>query len=66
MTYYSKSFYTATWTYTFEYDDDLVYFAYSVPYTYSDLRNDIATIESDAQRSKFVRKANLCRTLSGE
>ena len=45
VTYYSKCYYTATFTYTFEYDDDLVYFAYSVPYTYSDLRNDITAIE---------------------
>ena len=66
VTYYSKCYYTATFTYTFEYDEDLVYFAYSVPYTYSDLRNDISAIESDPQRSKLVRKATLCRTLSGE
>ena len=66
VTYYSKSYYTLTFTYNFEYDDDLVYFAYSVPYTYTDLRNDIAAIESDPARNKLVRKANLCRTLSGE
>lgn len=66
VTYYSKSYYTLTFTYTFEHEDDLVYFAYSVPYTYTDLRNDLATIEGDPDRSKFVRKANLCRTLSGE
>lgn len=66
VTYYSKSYYTATFTYQFEYDDDIVYFAYSVPYTYTDLRNDLAAIESDPERCKFVRKANLCRTLSGE
>ena len=50
VTYYSKSYYTLTFTYNFEYDDDLVYFAYSVPYTYTDLRNDIAAIESDPAR----------------
>lgn len=50
VTYYSKSYYTATFTYTFEHDDDLVYFAYSVPYTYSDLRNDIVAIETDPLR----------------
>lgn len=66
VTYYSKSYYTLTFTYTFEHDDDLVYFAYSVPYTYTDLRNDLATIEGDPDRCKFVRKANLCRSLSGE
>lgn len=66
VTYYSKSYYTATFTYTFEYDDDAVFFAYSVPYTYTDLRNDLAAIETDPNRAKLVRKATLCRTLSGE
>ena len=66
VTYYSKSYYTLTFTYTFEYDDDIVYFAYSIPYTYTDLRNDITAIEQDPARSKLVRKSTLCRTLSGE
>ena len=44
----------------------MVYFAYSVPYTYSDLRNDLISIETDPLRSCFVKKKVLCRTLSGE
>ena len=66
VTNYARSYYTATFTYEFGFDDDTVFFAYSVPYTYSDLRNDITAIESDPHRSKLVRKATLCRTLSGE
>ena len=66
ITYYSKSFYTATFQYLFEYDADAVYFAYSVPYTYSDLRNDLAYIETDPGRSQHVQKKTLCKTLSGE
>lgn len=66
VTYYSKSYYTATFTYTFQYNEDIVYFAYSTPYTYSDLRNDLAAIETDPNRSKLVKKKTLCRTLSGE
>ena len=66
VTYYSKSYYTATFTYTFEYSEDLVYFAYSIPYTYSDLRNDLTAIETDPNRSRLVKKKVLCRTLSGE
>lgn len=57
VTNYLRMYYTATFTYHFQYDDDTVYFAYSVPYTYSDLRNDLAAIESDQHRSKLVRKA---------
>ena len=30
-------FYTLTFSYKFNYDNDTVYFAYSYPYTYSDL-----------------------------
>jgi cytosolic carboxypeptidase protein 2/3 len=32
-----KYFYTLTFTYDFEYDGDEIYFAYSMPYSYSDL-----------------------------
>lgn len=35
--YYSKGFYTLSFSYKFKHDDDTVYFAYSYPYTYSDL-----------------------------
>jgi hypothetical protein len=66
VTYYSKSYYTLTFTYNFEYDDDTVFFAYSTPYTYSDLRNDLGVIESDPARRGFMKKKILCRTLSGE
>ena len=36
-TNFAKYYFTATFTYTFEYDDDLVFFSYFQPYTYSDL-----------------------------
>ena len=42
---WSKEYYTLTFTHTFKYDHDCVYFAYSVPYTYTDLRNDLHEIE---------------------
>jgi hypothetical protein len=38
---FSPQFYSLTFTYTFAYDQDNVYFAYSVPYSYTDLRNDL-------------------------
>lgn len=43
-----------------------MYFAYSVPYTYSDLMNDLNIIESCALRSKHITRKVLCKTLSGE
>ena len=66
VTYYSKSYYSLTFCYNFEYDSDTVYFAYSVPYTYSDLRNDLVCIETDPARQLLVSKKQLCKTLSGE
>jgi len=66
VSFYSKTYYTATFVHTFEYDSDVCYFAYSYPYTYSDLRADLAYIETDKARSQFVSKKTLCYTLAGE
>jgi murein tripeptide amidase MpaA len=65
VTYYSKSFYTATFTYKFKYTGDTVYFAYAQPYTYSELRDDLASIEADTERNCFVTTKTLCQTLGG-
>ena len=43
----SKSYYTHTFTYEFEYPDDTVYFAYCYPYTYTDMVEDLNKISSD-------------------
>ena len=63
--YSSKSFYTATFTYKFKYSGDSIYFAYSQPYTYSELRDDLAAIDADPDRTGFVTRKNLCTTLAG-
>ena len=39
-----------SFTYKFEYDRDCVYFAYSVPYSYSDLQRDLDWLESQERR----------------
>ena len=48
--YVNKTYYTLTFTHEFEYSNDTVYFAYSVPYTYSDLVEDMSAIEVDPLR----------------
>jgi cytosolic carboxypeptidase protein 2/3 len=63
--YSSKSFYTATFTHKFKYSGDSVYFAYSQPYTYTDLKADLLAIEQDPDRSQFVTTKLLCQTLQG-
>lgn len=49
--YLNKTYYTLTFTYEFEFDQDTVFFAYSVPYTYSDLTDDLLMIEMDPAKS---------------
>ena len=36
-----------TFSYDFEYDDDVVYFAYCYPYTYTELVEELNTIMAD-------------------
>jgi cytosolic carboxypeptidase protein 2/3 len=45
MTNYQRCYYTFTFSYKFEHDNDTVYFAYSQPYSYSDLMDDLSEIE---------------------
>lgn len=36
--------YSLSWKYTFEYDDDVVFFSHFYPYTHRDLKNSLAQI----------------------
>jgi hypothetical protein len=38
---FARYYFTATFTYTFEYDEDTVFFSYFQPYTFSDLQTDL-------------------------
>jgi hypothetical protein len=59
-----RSMYTLTFTYQFEYDKDLVYFAYDKPYTYSDLVEQLNDIEKDVVKSKLCSRRKLCRSIA--
>ena len=65
VTYTSKGYFTASFTYKFTHDDDTVYFAYCCPYTYTDCMQDIYDIESDPERRKICSRKTLCKTLAG-
>jgi hypothetical protein len=52
-----------TFTHTFDYDDDQVFFAYSMPYTYTDLNEYLCQIQS--LNLKYVKRNTLCRTIAG-
>lgn len=60
-----KFFYTLTFTITFPHDKDNVYFAYSLPYSYTDLCEDLTKLMSDKRISSFMSRNTLCRTLAG-
>ena len=60
-----KSYYTLTFTYTFPYDQDTVYFWYSLPYTYTDLCDDLTSVMNEQKTNTFVSRNTLWRTLAG-
>lgn len=63
--YTSKPYYSLSFTHEFEHSDDTVFFAYSLPYSYSDLKEDLIAIETDPLRCQFVARRSLCTTLGG-
>ena len=54
-----------SFSYKFEHDNDTVYFAYCLPYTYTDLMHDIYEIESDPAKRNICSRKTLCKTLAG-
>ena len=60
-----RSYYTLSFTYTFGYSQDVVYFAYSCPYTYTDLMKYLLSLENNHQRQNFISRKSLCKTISG-
>lgn len=51
--------------YKFEYDDDLVYFANTVPYRYTELIRDLSPYLIDEAKHNFIQQKTLCKTLAG-
>ena len=62
-----KIFYNLFIAYNFEYMEDLVYFAYSVPYTYTKLTNLLIELKDKCNKNPNIcyRQETLCRSLGG-
>ncbi|KAE8633207.1 hypothetical protein XENTR_v10001814 [Xenopus tropicalis] len=61
-----KSYYTITFTVTFPHRDDVCYFAYHYPYTYSTLKMHLKKLESlHNPQQVYFRQEVLCETLGG-
>lgn len=60
-----KCYYTLSFKYTFDFSNDTVYFAYSLPYTYSSLQELLDGYERDPMRNQYIHRKTLCRSLGG-
>ncbi|KAJ8380906.1 hypothetical protein SKAU_G00016840 [Synaphobranchus kaupii] len=60
-----KSYYTLTFTITFQHKDDVCYFAYHYPYTYSTLKMHLLKLESYHTAQIYLHQDVLCETLGG-
>eukprot|EP00347_Sterkiella_histriomuscorum_P011037 403373989 len=57
--------YSLSFQYTFEYDDDIVFFSHFYPYTHRDLKHTLATVMQLPKINSIMRVDNLCNTLGG-
>ncbi|XP_055774952.1 cytosolic carboxypeptidase 1-like isoform X3 [Salvelinus fontinalis] len=60
-----KSYYTMTFSMTFNHKDDVCYFAYHYPYTYTTLKMHLQKLEALRTPQTYLRKDVLCETLGG-
>uniref|UniRef100_A0A8D3BZV1 Cytosolic carboxypeptidase 1 n=1 Tax=Scophthalmus maximus TaxID=52904 RepID=A0A8D3BZV1_SCOMX len=60
-----KSYYTLTFSKTFSHKDDVCYFAYHYPYTYSTLKMHLSKLEALKTPQIYIRQDVLCETLGG-
>ncbi|KAI4878153.1 hypothetical protein NFI96_028406, partial [Prochilodus magdalenae] len=60
-----KSYYSMTFTVTFQHKDDVCYFAYHYPYTYSTLKMHLQKLRDLSTPQIYYRQEQLCETLGG-
>jgi len=68
-----RQFYTLSFSVTFDYEDDKVWFASTIPYTYSMLTQYIkaisleqkAALSQNSSRCKYLQESVLCKSLGG-
>ena len=61
-----QNYHTLSFNYTSKYDDDEVYFANCIPYTYTDLMNDLNYYTKyENNKYPFFHRKKLCETLGG-
>ncbi|CAM9733939.1 unnamed protein product, partial [Sphacelaria rigidula] len=62
----TKPFYTLTFSFQTDYEDDTVYLAHCFPYRYTDLEQYLSEMENSALgKANAIRRRTLCQTLAG-
>ena len=61
----SKCFYSLSFNYKAEHEDDTLYLAHCYPYTYSDLMQDLLDLESDPFVARIMSRKALCLSIGG-
>ncbi|XP_068133658.1 cytosolic carboxypeptidase 3 isoform X2 [Hyperolius riggenbachi] len=60
-----QTYYSLSWTFKFPHSEDVCYFAYCYPYTYSNLQDYLSGIANDPERSRYCKIRVLCHSLAG-
>jgi len=60
----NKTYYTLSFNYDFLYENDTIFFAYSFPYSYSDLNHYLENLTKDPIRGMNVTRRVICKTIS--
>ena len=60
-----NNYFTLSFSYTFIYADERVFFAQSYPYTYNQLNKYLKTLTSNLNFKSYLNVSTLCKTLAG-
>eukprot|EP00928_Gymnodinium_smaydae_P030216 TRINITY_DN22528_c0_g1_i1.p1 TRINITY_DN22528_c0_g1~~TRINITY_DN22528_c0_g1_i1.p1 ORF type:complete len:740 (-),score=88.27 TRINITY_DN22528_c0_g1_i1:40-2217(-) len=60
-----SQYYTLSFSYTFEHNDDTVFFAYHYPYTYSHLQKFLSCFSALPEVARVLCESSLCKTIGG-
>lgn len=61
----NKELFCCSFSHTFLHNEDLCYFSFCLPYTYTDLNRLILKIQEDPRTSRLMKKQVLCKTIAG-
>lgn len=60
-----KTYFSLSFSYEFAFSQDRVFFAYSLPYTYTFLQKTLDDYENDPLRSEYFHRKTICKSIGG-